>query len=108
MDVETFQDFTDPANLVSRMLIAHFLTIQIVIAPIIDREWLGRSKSTPIRIHLDWIFALCEALPPNLRIYMEWPKAVAEAAGEEIVGKQSLVPRIPIFRKKEGLSQSIV
>jgi hypothetical protein len=38
MDSKRIEDFIDPANSVARILIAHFLAIQLVVSPIVDRE----------------------------------------------------------------------
>ena len=108
MDMDEFKEFVDPKNHVSRILIVHFIAVQMIVAPIIDREWHGRSKTTPVRAHLDWIFSAYDAVPPLMRRYVEWPHAIATAIKDEISGKQTLLPTVSILRRKEGLSRGIV
>jgi len=101
MDPETFQEFMDSSNIVARILISHFFALQLVVAPIINREWAGRKRSTPVRNHLDQIHQLAKGIPDAYRGYLDWPLAIADAVVDEVVGNKSLVPRVPILRKKE-------
>jgi hypothetical protein len=101
MDAEMFQEFMDPSNSVARILIAHFFALQMVVAPIINREWAGRKRSTPLRNHLDQIYQSSRTVPGAFRQYLDWPLAIADAVSDEIMGNQTLVPRVPILRKKE-------
>jgi hypothetical protein len=101
MDPDSFQKFMDPNNIVSRILIAHFFALQLVVAPIINREWAGRKRSTPVRNHLDQIYQLAKGIPDEFRGYLDWPLAIADAVVDEVVGNKSLVPRVPILRKKD-------
>ncbi|TAQ85816.1 hypothetical protein B7494_g5864 [Chlorociboria aeruginascens] len=50
-----FNTFLSPTNIVARLLIAHFLALEIIISPILDREWSQRNMDMPARTHLDWI-----------------------------------------------------
>ena len=102
MDAETFNDFIERDNVVGRLLIAHFLAIQIVFNPIIDREWAGRQRSTPVRTSLEWIRSVSDLLPPDKKSLAEWPRAIADSVVEELSGKQSIVPKISILRRREG------
>jgi hypothetical protein len=65
LEKEALKELTDPKNLGGRILIAHFLAIQIVVSPIVDREWYGQSRSIPIRNHLRWIYSVQEHLTPR-------------------------------------------
>ena len=102
-----FQEFVAPTNAVARLLIAHFLAIQTVVAPIIDRQYGGRARVMPVRGHNDWISTLYRQCPMELRRYMEWPVAIKDAIREELGGKEKLVPTVSILQKKEGLSKAI-
>ncbi|PVH81305.1 hypothetical protein DL98DRAFT_624687 [Cadophora sp. DSE1049] len=84
LESQPFRDLIDPKNLGGRVLIAHFLAIQIVGAPIIDREWSGRIKSTPVRYHSDWIYSVCGMLPGDKKKFNDWPRAVADSVRDAI------------------------
>src|ERR1700710_3036764 len=96
MDTQRITDFIDPWNHVARILISHFLAIQMVVSPIIDRELSHRTRYTPLRSLLNWINLIYDGCPAHLRPYMEWPKAIKDAVGAELLGREGL---IPILRK---------
>lgn len=108
MSNDLFRDFIDPENHTSRILIAHFLAIQLIMLPILDREWAGRTKNTPARMNLAWMTSIYESTPPYLQHLVEWPQAVAEAVRDELAGKQTNIPRIQILQKKAGCSKDVV
>jgi hypothetical protein len=108
MDNEDFRLFVDPENLVAQVLIAHFLAIQFIMAPILDREYGQRSRVTPTRYHLSWVDTALNLLPEGMKYLLEWPKAVTDCVRDELQGKQAPVSRISILRKKEGFSMRFV
>ena len=108
LDNASFKDLTDPANHVSKILIAHSLAIQLVMLPIMAREWEGRVRTTPIRPSLDYISSISSSVPPHMRPYMEWPKAIADTVRDELAGKLPATSRHLVLRKNEGLSRDIV
>lgn len=83
MSNDLFRDFIDPENHISRILIAHFLALQLIMLPILDREWAGRTKNTPARMNLAWMTTIYETSPEGLRNLVEWPQKVAEAVNDE-------------------------
>lgn len=104
MENEDFNDFIKQSNVAGRILIAHFIAIQIMVSPIIDREWAGRNRSTPLRCNLSWVNFVEDELPANKRHFIDWPRAIAESVEEELQGKQSPVPKVSILRRKEGFN----
>lgn len=108
MSEDDFETFIPPTNTTGRILIAHFLAIQIVIGPILDREWLGRRRSTPIRTNLDWIYDICEMLPSEQRHLLEWPRTIAETVDEELAGVFDSVERVLVLRRGEGLNAGVM
>ncbi|KAN0104172.1 hypothetical protein V8E51_009917 [Hyaloscypha variabilis] len=107
MEPDTFQAFMDSSNIVARILISNFFALQFIVAPIINREWAGRKRSTPARNHLDQIYQLAKGIPDEYRGYLDWPLAIADAVVDEVVGNKSLVPKVPILRKKEWAGRAI-
>jgi hypothetical protein len=101
MDSGMFEDFIDPNNTVASILISHFLALQLVVSPIINREWAGRKRSTPLRNHLDQIHYASKDVPAAYRQYVDWPLAIADAVSNELLGNKSGASRISILQKKE-------
>jgi len=108
LDNVSFKDLTDPANHVSKILIAHSLALQIVMLPIMAREWEGRTRAMPIRPTLDWISSISSSLPTHLLPYVEWPKTIADTVCDELAGKLPATSSRLVLRKNEGLSRDIV
>jgi hypothetical protein len=108
LDNVSFKDLTDPANHVSKILIAHFFAVQIVMLPILAREWEGRTRAMPIRPSLDWISSISSSLPTHMRRYVEWPKTIADTVCDELAGKLPATSKRLILRKNEGLSRDII
>lgn len=102
MSNKLFMDFINPTSDPSRILIAHFLALQMIMLPILDREWAGRTKNTPARMNLDWVASIYRSVPEQLQGYVEWPQAIADAVRDELAGKQTTIPRIQILPKKLG------
>jgi hypothetical protein len=107
MEGPMFQEFLQPENTVSRILIAHFLAIEMIMMPILDREHSGRARTTPARAHLDWVSMLHMHCSVSFRKYMEWPVAVKNCVNDELEGKERVIPTVSILRKKEGLSKNL-
>ena len=108
MSEDDFETFIPPSNIIGRVLIAHFLAIQIVIGPILDREWQGRRRSTPIRTNLNWIHDISDLLPLQDRYLVEWPRKIAETVDEELAGIVSGVDRVSVLRRSEGLNAGVI
>ncbi|PMD12236.1 hypothetical protein NA56DRAFT_652656 [Hyaloscypha hepaticicola] len=101
MSPADFATFMSPTNTISHILIANFFALQLVVAPIINREWAGRKRSTPLRTHLDQISQLAKGVEEGYERYMEWPLAIADAVVEQAAGNNAGVPNVPILRKRE-------
>jgi len=106
MDKERLQDFIDPNNYIARILLGHFLALQMVVSPIIDREWAHRTRATPVRSPLIWISNIYRDCPSRLKDYLKWPRDIGDAVSEEIAGKTTSMPIIAILKKGEGRYQS--
>lgn len=107
METDIFDDFVDIKNVAGRVLMAHFFSTEMVFAPIMDREWMGRKRSTPVRIHLSWIHSVSTLLSADDQYLIEWPRAIANSVADELSGKQSVIPKVSILRKREGYSVGV-
>jgi len=77
MDNRQFEQFGNPSNNVSRLLLAHFVALHIILAPILGRERQGRMISTDTESILDWLDKIHEEMSPSLRHFLDWPTTVA-------------------------------
>lgn len=108
LDNQSFNDFFSPTNPISRILVGHFLAIQNMMLPILDREWAGRTKNTPCRMNPDWMNTINEGLPVHMRHFMEWPTTVAGAVSNEISTGHCTSPKVSKLRKKGGLKGDVM
>ncbi|KUJ10463.1 uncharacterized protein LY89DRAFT_656240 [Mollisia scopiformis] len=107
-DNQEFTDFSDPTNTISRILVGHFFAIQLMMLPILDREWGGRTKTTPCRMNLDWVARINDSIPSHMSYYLDWPTAVADAVLEELSGIHVTIPKLSILRKKIAPGKDVV
>jgi hypothetical protein len=100
------KDFLDPSNTVARILIGHFLAIELVVGPIVDREWSHRPRHTPIRAILNWIKSLYNECPIQLKAYLEWPVHICGCVEDELLGRKRAESTVSILRKNDGYSRT--
>ena len=101
MSNQQFQMFISPSNDVSRILLAFFVTVEIVLAPILGREWQGRVITTPMEGILDWLDEINDGVSPGMRSLLSWPNRVARIIRAEISGDQPQRPWLKeCFRKR--------
>lgn len=77
MDITLFQELVEPSNVVAWILLANFIAIQMIMAPILDQECSDQGDAT-VRSHLSWVSRIYHGTPLHLRHYMEWPMAVSD------------------------------
>jgi hypothetical protein len=99
MDQSQFRLFNDLNNHVSHILLAHFTACEIIIAPILGREWNGRVIATPMEGTLQWLHGMRDVIPANLHCYLSWPAGVACRIRAELRGEQSQRPWLKDFFK---------
>ncbi|KAH8804929.1 hypothetical protein F5884DRAFT_797710 [Xylogone sp. PMI_703] len=107
MNTRLFQTLTDQTNTTSQILIGNFLGIQMIMAPILDRERPDEGDAT-VRSHLSWVDKIYEGIPRHLRQYLEWPRGISELVTMEVRGQTHDSPFFPILGKKEGYEFKIV
>ncbi|PQE28863.1 C6 transcription factor protein [Rutstroemia sp. NJR-2017a BBW] len=79
MSNRTFATFLDYRNKVARILMAHFLAIQILMKPILDREtvWDGSGVSI-VRANERWIEAIERDVGDRSGSFLDWPRTTVK------------------------------
>ncbi len=110
MNHQQFQIFLSESNDVTQLLLAHFVALEVMLAPILGREWNGRIHSTPMESILEWLIHIHdEILSPYFRNFMNWPLAVAGQIKAEVCGEQPPRPWIrECFNKRKARSMTMV
>jgi hypothetical protein len=99
MDQSQFRLFSDLNNHVSHLLLAHFVACEIMMAPILGREWKGRVISMPMEGTLQWLHGMLDGIPANLRRFLSWPVGVTSRIKAELRGEQPQRPWLKEFFK---------
>lgn len=70
---ENFQAFVAPSNTVAQILLAHFVAMLVLFAPIKSQEWSGRNMGRPNRVTVFRLDGIWNNVPKNMRQYLLWP-----------------------------------
>ncbi|TVY81757.1 Sterol uptake control protein [Lachnellula suecica] len=89
MDKPDFEAFLGSANTFARILIAHFLAIELMMAPILEREICMKGRTKTIRHNLSWIDKSFHLVPDRMKYLIEWPKSVSDSARVGFLWKQA-------------------
>jgi hypothetical protein len=83
-----FQAFINPTNTFAQILLAHYVALVTLMAPIKSREWEGRNIGTIRRYILFKLDGIWNNVPGDMRGYIYWPM---KASGS--------IPGIPPYLK---------
>ncbi|KAI9164024.1 Sterol uptake control protein [Paramyrothecium foliicola] len=79
LTAEEFRSFMDPSNCFARIELAHFFTIEYLIAEVALNAVMN-SFAFRQRVIGDWILGIARDLPPDYRSYVNWPLEYATRA----------------------------
>jgi Fungal specific transcription factor domain len=90
MSHEDFLKFVHPDNMISRLLMAYFICLQFVMAPLMKHEWLERAshiKPGAATGMIEWAENVFATLPPEMQVYLQWPKEIIRTVRAELAGQ---------------------
>ncbi|KAI9803879.1 MAG: hypothetical protein M1825_001759 [Sarcosagium campestre] len=104
MSNEDFEHFSNPENHVCQILLAHFLAIQSILAPLTNLELEGRGRQAPAKARVPWVDRIAQMTPQSQRVYLTWPLEVANAVRSEleVAATSSGLNESLILRKTQG------
>jgi hypothetical protein len=94
---EEFAAFINPNNLVMRVLLAYFISLQFVMTPLSTYEWPERmelEKPEALTGMIEWSDKIFESTPPDLLVYLQWPMEIVGTVRAEIEGHKVETSRI--------------
>ena len=94
---EQFAAFVNPNNLVMRVLLAYFISLQFVMTPLSTYEWPDRTdldKPEALTGMIEWSEKIFESTPPDLLVYLQWPMEIVGTVRAEIAGHKVETSRI--------------
>jgi hypothetical protein len=105
MSNQQFQLFSNPSSDVSRLLLAHFVTVELLLTPILGREWQGRLLSTPMDGMFDWLDLIYCQVAPEMRSYLDWPSGTVTIIKAEMSGERPKRPWLKsYFRNRASVA----
>jgi len=90
MSHEDFLRFVHPDNMISQLLMAYFICLQFVMAPLMKHEWLERAsqiKPGQVTGMIEWVENVFATLPPEMQVYLQWPKEIIRTVRAELAGQ---------------------
>ena len=94
---EQFAAFVNPNNLVMRILLAYFTSLQFVMTPLTTHEWPGRAeleRPEALTGMIEWSEKIFESTPEDLLVYLQWPMEIVSAVRAEIADHKVETSRI--------------
>ena len=106
MSHEDFPIFVDTNNMTTQLLLAYFISIQLVITPLAQYEFPHRADVVRAEIalgHVEWAERIFDKLPLAMQKYTQWPRMIIETVKAEIADPDIEAPIV--LRLKSRISQ---
>ena len=91
MSHKDFGRFVDPNNMVIQLLLAYFIAIQLIMAPMVKTEWFERAENLRDQLHtglVEWEARIFAKIPAGMQKYLSWPRKIIDTVGAEIAGEK--------------------
>lgn len=92
MSHDQVNGFTNMENIPSPLLMAHFISLQMLMIPLTGHEMPERSDAWKARIVLgavEWAERIFERMPASMEGYLEWPKMIIGMVKREVDALQA-------------------
>lgn len=90
MSNDDFALFISPTNTVTQMLLAYFVSVQLLMSPIAQYEWpenMIHARAEVLTGFLEWAEKIFETVPSDMLIYLMWPMDVVGTVRAEITNR---------------------
>jgi Fungal specific transcription factor domain len=87
MTHDQFNVFLDINNMPSQLLMAHFISLQMLMVPLVVHEWPQRSDASKAGVllgNVEWGDRIFERMPAEMTGYLQWPKEILDMVRKEI------------------------
>lgn len=95
---DAFKTFLDPNNLVSQLLLAYFVGVQLLMVPLAAHEWPNRSDPSRVRVlygTVEWAEGIFERLEDSeWNVHLDWPRSIIATVVAEINGDVLHLPPV--------------
>lgn len=78
-----FSAFANPNNTVGQILLAHFMALEVVLLPMLEREYDKTFPTNQLINRCSWFDSIERSVPPEFRHFVRWPAEILNNAREK-------------------------
>lgn len=78
-----FTEFASPYNTIGLILISHFMALEVVLLPLLERQYENSFPRNQLLSRFGWFDTIEKSLAPELQRFVQWPARVLKQACEE-------------------------
>ena len=77
-----FNAFSSPSNTIGQILLAHFMALEVVLLPMLEREFEKTFPTNQLINRCSWFDAIESSVPPEFQHFIRWPAGILNDARE--------------------------
>lgn len=78
-----FSEFVNPNNTIGQILLAHFMALEVVLLPMLEREYDKSFPTNQLINRCSWFDSIERSVPPEFRHFVRWPGEILNDAREK-------------------------
>ncbi|KFY62836.1 hypothetical protein V497_02203 [Pseudogymnoascus sp. VKM F-4516 (FW-969)] len=75
-----FNDFANPNNTIGQILLAHFMALEVVLLPMLEREYEKTFPTNQLINRCSWFDTIEKSVPPEFQHFVQWPARILNDA----------------------------
>lgn len=77
-----FTAFSNPNNTIGQILLAHFMALEVVLLPMLEREYDKTFPTNQLINRCTWLDTIESSVSPEFRHFIQWPAGILNDARE--------------------------
>ncbi|KFY57515.1 hypothetical protein V496_06398 [Pseudogymnoascus sp. VKM F-4515 (FW-2607)] len=77
-----FSTFSNPSNIIGQILLAHFMALEVLLLPMLEREYEKTFPINQLINRCNWFDTIEKSVPPELQHFIHWPAGILNDARE--------------------------
>lgn len=78
-----FNEFSNPNNTIGQILLAHFMALEVVLLPMLEREYDKTFPTNQLINRCSWFDSIERSVPSEFRHFVRWPGEILNDAREK-------------------------
>lgn len=83
LSATTFNAFVSPSNTIGQILLAHFMALEVVLLPMLEREYEKEFPRNQLINRINWFDVIESSVPPECQYFIQWPAGILNEAREK-------------------------